>query len=366
MPSNTTNDNATISIAARMSVPAAEIEPLWRELESRTAAKSFFLSWHWIGTMLELAQSPANLLIATSGGRVVGLGLLFSRKQGRFGMSWPALSLHQTGDSGLDSIYIEDNGFLAEAGLERAVTAACLRHLVETDASWAELRLGGAPELLFDEAKRTGLALEEAAEHPCPFADLRQIEPGGYRGFGNNAPGQIARAERLYRERGEIAVIPSRDLSEALTNFMDMKLWHQQHWSAKGKAGAFASDPFERFHRILLTKAFPSGEADVVKVAAGQEAIGFLYTFFYGEDAYAYQSGLNYERDRRLKPGLVCHAAMIRHCQTRGIARYRLLAGDSRYKRSLANESYNLHWVSLRRPHLAFRIETTARRLWHR
>jgi Acetyltransferase (GNAT) domain len=130
---------------------------------------------------------------------------------------------------------------------------------------------------------------------------------------------------------------------------------------AKGKPGAFA-DPFvARFHRLLLTRAFERGEADVLRVSAGPETIGLLYTFFHRNDAYAYQNGFRYEPNPRLKPGLVSHLLALDYCGRRAIGRYRLLAGDSRYKRSLATRAYTLHWLSLRRPNWAFHLEAVAR-----
>lgn len=358
--STTTAAEFVVSVETLRSVSAAVAEPLWRNLEAR-ATCSFFLSWNWIVTVLETSGTSANLLVARSSDRIVGLGLVSPARRWRLGMTWPTISLNETGRKRLDSVYIEDNGFLAETGWEHKVTAACLCHLLKDDAHWAEMRLHGVTRIVADMAARMPLTAEIDAERPCPFIDLRTVATNEFRGFGPNARQQIARSERLYCTRGELTLAGSRDLSEALGRLAEMKLLHQRRWRARGKPGAFAEPFFERFHRALLARAFPIGNADVVRVAIGTETIGLLYTFFYGGDAYAYQNGFRYEADQRLKPGLVSHALMIRHCRARGLARYRLLAGDSRYKRSLCDDAYPLYWLSLRRSHPAFRLERAAR-----
>jgi hypothetical protein len=51
----------------------------------------------------------------------------------------------------------------------------------------------------------------------------------------------------------------------------------------------------------------------------------------------------------------------LRYCRQFGLRRYRFLAGDNRYKRSLSTGSYDLSWVALRRPDLTWQLERLAR-----
>ncbi|MFL5257239.1 MAG: GNAT family N-acetyltransferase [Rhodopila sp.] len=60
----------------------------------------------------------------------------------------------------------------------------------------------------------------------------------------------------------------------------------------------------------------------------------------------AYQSGFVYrDDDNQAKPGLTCHLAAILDALNRGMDIYDFLAGDDRYKRSLADQSHPQFWV---------------------
>jgi CelD/BcsL family acetyltransferase involved in cellulose biosynthesis len=340
----------------------AETERLWTELEPRAAA-SFFLSWSWIGTWLETGGIAPKIVVARSGSRIVGLGLLGEARRRRFGLSWPSASLNEAGTPELDGIMIEDNGFLAESGSESEITAACLRHIVDREGEWRELRLRGVPQSVADAARALGLSAKIEAVLPCPFRDIDRDAGDTLSQLSATLRGQVQRSMRLYRERGTLALSPSADLADALDRFGEMETLHQRRWTGLGKPGAFAEPFFGQFHRALLTRGFPRGEADVLRVAAGTDAIGYLYSFFYRGEAYAYQSGFAYEASNQLKPGMVSHLLALDHCRERSIRRYRFLAGEGRYKRSLSTGAYPLTWLSLHRRHPAFWLEGVARGL---
>lgn len=351
-----------IEVGVSRFVNMAQLEPLWSELEAR-ADPSFFLSWMWIGTWLELSGVQPSVVVARLGGRVVGLGLLNGARRRRLGLSWTALALNETGRDEQDCIMVEDNGFLAERGLEANVTSACLDHIARAEGEWRELRLSGVPRNVVDAAVVLGLPVHTDAQRVSHVVDTAAVSADGQlASLSANARQQINRSLRLYTRRGAVTLERSPRVDVAIARFADLEALHQQRWKAKGKPGAFGAPFFGQFHRALLARGFPAGMVDVLRIATGSEAIGFLHTFFYKNEAYAYQSGFGFEPDARLKPGLVSHLLAIRHCRDTGLCRYRLLAGDSRYKRSLATGGYELYWLSVRRPSAAVRLEQLARR----
>lgn len=352
-----------IEVGVSRLVSISELEPLWSDLEAR-ADPSFFLSWDWIRTWLEVSAARPLVVVARAGRGVVGLGLFNGTRRRRFGMAWPALALNETGRDEQDCIMIEDNGLLAERGLEAKVTSACLNHIATAVAEWREVRLSGVPKVVADAARMLGLPVRTEAQRVAHVVDMAAVSADGQlASLSANARQQINRSLRLYGERGAVTFERSPRLDVAMTRFGELEALHQQRWRAKGKPGAFGAPFFGRFHRALLARGFPRGTVDVLRVAAGSETIGLLHTFIYKNEAYAYQSGFSFERDARLKPGLVSHLLAIRHCRDLGLRRYRLLAGDGRYKRSLATGSYELYWLSVRRPSAAFRLEQLARRI---
>jgi CelD/BcsL family acetyltransferase involved in cellulose biosynthesis len=90
----------------------------------------------------------------------------------------------------------------------------------------------------------------------------------------------------------------------------------------------------------------PAGEVDLLRITAGSSTVGYLYNFIHRGRVYAYQSGFDYAgAGAHEKPGLTCHRLAIEHYLSEGMDSYDFLAGEDRYKASLANTSTDLHWV---------------------
>ena len=82
-----------------------------------------------------------------------------------------------------------------------------------------------------------------------------------------------------------------------------------------------------------------------------------------------YQSGIAYEADNRLKPGLVCHAHAVAYNAAAGHRIYDFLGGEARYKKSLSTDAAHvreLTWSTIQRPRFRFALEARARlvRAW--
>jgi CelD/BcsL family acetyltransferase involved in cellulose biosynthesis len=128
---------------------------------------------------------------------------------------------------------------------------------------------------------------------------------------------------------------------------------HTRRWQRVGARGGFASAVRQRFHLAFVRRAVPLGNAQLLRITAGSKVIGLLYNLVANGRVNFYQSGLNYEGERNLRPGMVAHHLAITHCMERGHLEYDFLASDpgkERYKRSLSNASRSLGWVTLYRP----------------
>ena len=136
-----------------------------------------------------------------------------------------------------------------------------------------------------------------------------------------------------------------------------LKELHQKSWRRRGEPGCFATPIFETFHRALIRDRFRSGEIQLLRAAAGNQAIGYLYNFAYGDRIYAYQSGFAYATNGRLKPGLLTHALAIERAMREGYAIYDFMAGEKRLKASFASHWRDMVWLSVRRPSAAFWLE---------
>jgi CelD/BcsL family acetyltransferase involved in cellulose biosynthesis len=139
-------------------------------------------------------------------------------------------------------------------------------------------------------------------------------------------------------------------VEEALAWFDGLIALHQATWTRRGRPGAFADPALTAFHRTLIARGVPAGQADLLRIAAGGEVLGYLYCFIAGSRVLSYQSGFAYSAHPHAKPGLVCHTLAIELYASAGMEFYDLLGGADRYKRTLADGGETLHWVTLYRP----------------
>ncbi|MDB5412178.1 MAG: hypothetical protein JWR10_513 [Rubritepida sp.] len=310
------------------------LDELWRGIEAEVPDLSFFQSWSWVGCLVEERFPDPVVLRATQGGRLVGLALL-NRRRGR-------LHLGESGDAVLDAPFVEHNGPLA---LGIPGVRAALLHAAAHLPGARRLILGGVPADVLENTP--GIALR-CQERLAPHVDLAAVRASGgdhLKLLSANTRYQIRRSAKHY---GAPQMHRAGTEAEALEMLSAMIALHHRSWQARGKPGAFA-DPFmRRFHETLLHRAMARDEVDLLRVQAGESCVGILYNFRLRGRIYAYQSGLDLEgAGPHGKPGLTCHAMAIAHAVEAGHAVYDLLAGDDRYKLSLAQATTPLYWAEM-------------------
>lgn len=123
----------------------------WCALEPQSVNHLFFLSWHWIGTRLKTLPEGIRrrLLRIHSRDRTLGLGVII---QGRTPVlklfRLPQTALNATGDTGLDNIAIEYNGFLTAGGFEEEVIRSALDWFLSVGPSNQSVLLPGIDPIL--------------------------------------------------------------------------------------------------------------------------------------------------------------------------------------------------------------------------
>jgi CelD/BcsL family acetyltransferase involved in cellulose biosynthesis len=355
-----------LAIAVTPLPDIAELAGEWRLLEQR-AEPSFFLSWGWIGCWLRhLPPSVEPLLMrAGAGGRTVALGIVVPRTDWRHGVIRSrGLHLHETGQPDLDRLAIEYNGLLLDRQAGE-IEGRCFAELLRVTRA-DELHLSGVGRQRLAAIEQLGLRWRLRDREPVPVIDLDRLREagGGFeRMLGASTRRQLRRSRRWYEAQGTLRIAAATNVAEALATLDELKDLHQRLWRARGRPGAFASGFFEGFHRDLVAGRFAAGEIQLLRIAAGAATIGCLYNFVHAGRVYYYQSGFAYTDRPAIKPGLVCHALAVQWNIERGAATYDLLAGASRFKRSIANDCGELLWLSVQKDRLRFRIENAARQL---
>jgi CelD/BcsL family acetyltransferase involved in cellulose biosynthesis len=343
----------------------AEVEAAWLDLESR-ASPHFFLSWDWVGCWIEEASLRPAVLIGRVEDRIVLLGAMApSTRRDVLPIGIHGLQLHAIGDLQHDIITIEYNGFLVDrdwAGKVEADAIAFLLGGVVVDGQRRdELHLRNIPADLELAVAACGYSFSELQRKPSWRIDLAAVRAGGKQYLeclSANTRQQIRRSMRLYERRGPLTAMPAGSVPEALTFLGGLKELHQRYWTARGEPGAFAYPYFERFQKRLIRTCLPHGTAEILRISAGPDVIGYVYNFLYRGHVYAYQSGFHYEYDPKLKPGLVSHCLCIDQHRDAGSTVYDFMAGDARYKSSLGEPGPDMLYLLAERPTWPLQLES--------
>lgn len=321
----------------------------WRALEAR-ADCSFYQSWTWTGCLAEQRFPDPVLLEATQDGDTVALALFNRRRFLR-----QTLLLGETGDAVHDSPYIEYNGVLmarsASISLHDCLRAA-RRQPVGTVRPWLPRRLvlSGVDDATLEAARAAGPVSIRRSEQSfsVDLANLRASGSDFLDGLSANTRYQLRRSDRAYAAVGPLTAHRAATAAEAHGWLDELATRHQVTWTARGHPGAFARPFFARFHHALIDRGMPREEIDLLRVTGGGQTVGLLYNFRYRGRALAYQGGFDYAgAGRHQKPGLTCHHQAIRFAAAAGLDRYDFLAGEGRYKRSLAADPTGLHWLEV-------------------
>lgn len=317
-----------------------KVQSVWSEIYQAAHWRSLFLDSNWVGAWLEVYGPILHptILMFHFGPQPVGGCVLVHRFSQHFGLPLRRAYLNTSGEDSADSACVEFTAVLSVRGAESEVIRALLDHL--SQSAWDELQLPGCMEGFCDLfAQNLDMQWNKKAV-TSPFVDLAGLRAKSVSydsALTSNTRQQIRRSIKLYEANGPLHLDLANSVDEALSFFDNLSLLHQQSWTARGQAGSFSSRPFVAFHRNLISRSFPEG-AHLLRISAGQQPIGYLYNLVEPSAVYFYQSGLSYDTDNRLKPGLVSHFLAVQHYLQQGYGYYHFMAGEEKYKRSLGPE----------------------------
>jgi len=356
------------SVTSSIIRETGELEREWLQLQER-ADCSFFQSWGWIGTWLELIAMDLHPLVVRVWfeGTLVGLGIFVSRNINRHLLIRSEAKFLHEYPFGDRNMVIEYNGLLADCNHSQAVYSETIKHLFQTDRTCDELyfgALGDSADLVLRRSpggSRDGRGSPKLLEESSAWSvDLRQFGQGidAYLGtIGKNRRMQIRRTLRLYEGNSSLQLQCASTAEEALLFFDGLKELHTARWQAGGQQGAFANKRWEAFHRSLISARFNCNEVQLLRVSNAGGPIGYLYNFVWRRHVYVLQTGFRKSPDKRLMPGYAVHALAIVYNKRQGMEIYDLMHGDSLYKRLLCNRKESLRWVVMQRRRWRFELE---------
>lgn len=334
------------------------IMPIWAELANISPYSSFFLSSDWVAVWLHVFGESLRpeILVFEEAGVAIGACVLtrITERRGPFALT--RIYLNGGGEPKPERTAIDFNNILCRSGKEQTIARALGTYLQRQ--KWDEFAIQAiSPGPVLTSIQSVGIGQGPAmvrVRHTfaVDLYALRQAQSSYLDSLSSNTRAQVRQSIRTYSALGELRVEVARDLASAEKFFSEMGSLHQRRWTSRGETGAFGPGRRLEFHRALIRQAFRSGSIHLLRVSAGGETIGILYNFVQGGKIFFFQSGFNYHEHSNFRPGLVTHAYAIQHYLNAGFKEYDFLAGEARYKSSLAESAHPLAWVVFSRPSL--------------
>ncbi len=330
----------------------------WAGLFAHAPRASPYLTPSWVHAYVDTFAAGLPMVHVNArneDGALIGTCLFTQRIDRRALVPLSRWHLNTAGERDEDSVVVEHNALLCEAGHESRVYAD-IAELVDL-APVDELTLAGATE---DAVTRFCAALPHWSAdiewRDSPYVDLEALRAAGgdhLAVLSRNTRERLRRSLRRYREVAELRVEVATSVAEALAMFDEMVTLHEARWHALGQVGGFASQARRDFHRTFIQRAHGAEHVQLLRVCHGKRTLGVLYNLVANGHVCFYQSGVRYDEGRQLSPGLVVHHLAIGHCLSAGFLTYDFLPsapGEGRYKLSLATDTHRLGTVLLRRP----------------
>lgn len=360
----TYDSRLTVSLKVVDSVADALVPVVALEKFSR----SIFLASPWIASWLQTIGDKAeiySLQFYNEQKKLVGICFITRatvRRRKFFKIEQLSLNESEVKDN---KFIIEYNGILHDPEFLDDVHYAFIEFLASSGLKFDELRINAVEAEAFHSLKKLcagfGLKFIEDESSKAYSTNLHGYEgdPDNYiASLSKSKREQIRRSIKYFRQFGDPTLEFASSRDECLEFFNKLGELHQRSWNSRGTDGAYASQNWVDFHSRLITN-YPD-RVQLIRISYGSHILGYLYNLIDGKVAYSIQSGFNYSADKNDRPGIVSHF-MVTNDYIRGaMKRYEYLAGDSQYKRSLANAHRQFSWYLVQKKNLKMRIENTA------
>jgi Acetyltransferase (GNAT) domain len=331
----------------------ASLPKYWDTLYAQDHQASPFVSSQWTDSWIRHYGKVVDIQLCTwkLQGEPVAVCLVVKRRG-----KWGIFRVSQIGiNSSLDfvegSACIEFNDIICLPANKESVRESLAEFANSLDAD--EVHVSGATQTgLLDQLVPQNTQFDVELDYrKAPFLDMSTATNATeiVNLFSANTRSQIRRTEKHFEKLGKLTVTIAENEFLAIQFFKEMTAMHQEYWTSRGEPGAFKSTHLFNFHQDLITNYFGQGIYRIFKIAIDDQALGYIYGFERFKRFYFYQSGVNYNFERNLKPGLLAHLKVMQALLELGFKEYDFLAGVSQYKRSISNKERTLHWKIFRK-----------------
>ena len=342
----------------------------------------YFLTKAWFSSYLAEWSSDRFLgcVQVYVGGTRAFVFLSRAPRRSKLFVRYISLGFNESTEVELDGLTLEFNEFI-EANQEQqtADTSADLfearfeKVLAElANSRWDELRVSALDEaraksaqVLAAKNNLVQLIHSQRLTYWVDLAHIRETHSANYLASRSaNTRSQLRKALRkteqtLGKCRFEIA--STKD--QAYVWLAEMGVLHAQRWNPEGEIEGFNNPRFVSFHQKQIDSLWALGQLHMCRLVAGQVTLAYLYNYYVDGRVYFNMSGVNYDVNGVIKPGLLTHWLAIEHYLSIGANTYDFLAGTNQYKESLATHQSAQKSILLRKRRWFFELEQALRNI---
>ena len=354
-----------ITVNPLLSKQIISLKEKWLALEAKSSSL-FFLSWKWIGPWLKQVSSSEKLILvqAMQHNQIVGLGIFTEQKVTRYALlkstQW---LLHRSGVNSNDQIWIENNNFLTTDKNKELIIQTIWHTLLLQHNNVDEYIIAmyhNKPEQLKLPAavKYKTAAVYNENGYYLNLKDILTLDDY-LSSLSKNTRKQIKRSFKLLSQLGEYEFSIAEDPEQQAQILEQCKQWHIDKWQQTDTPSGFINPNFTSFHHNLMDEDHISSKTVVASFKINEALVGCLYCFIDHNCAYFYLSALKPIEDNRIKLGISLHTLFIQWIieNKPTITKYDFLAGEARYKKSLANHQDEHCYLVIQKTALKFKIE---------
>jgi Acetyltransferase (GNAT) domain len=284
----------------------------------------------------------------------------------RLGLRYRRIALNQSLEPSLESLTLEDNGF---ANCSNTLSQRLLPELLtqlKANADWDELRVSAVNEFmakeLLDWARNNRLIAYEYACGETFWVDFATLNRQDAEPFLNsrsaNCRQQLRRAKRQIEDQfGELSIQNATSIVEANQWLDELGRLHQLRWPSQNPLEGFNNPFFTAFFHNIIQDGLSSGKVQVLKIAAGEKLIGYLFNLVKDGRVSFLMGGIDYHETDKFKPGMLCHWLAIEKNFVSGMQIYDFLNGVNRYKESLSTNRAVTKTITVAKQRFGLRLE---------
>lgn len=284
----------------------------------------------------------------------------------QLGFQYRRIALNQSLEPRLESLTLEDNGLPnCSNTLSQRLLPELLTQL-KGNTDWDELRVSAVNESmakeLLDWAQNNRLIAYEYACGETFWVDFATLNHQDAEPFLNsrsaNCRQQLRRAKRQIEDQfGELSIENATSVVQANQWLDALGRLHLLRWPSQNPLEGFNNPFFTTFFQNIIQDGLLSGKVQVLKIAAGEKPIGYLFNLVKDGRVSFLMSGIDYHQTDKFKPGMLCHWLAIEKNLTSGMQIYDFLNGANRYKESLSTNRAEIKTVTVAKPRFGLRLE---------